>query len=141
MAGPSSIYSKCHGSLATSGSLTYVFANNGQISVSAGAASNDRMLELVLEADTKEFIVGEDDHVVTTAPEKLCAMGETLKNTGVSAENFKPNYVPAALVANAGEAVATQVARLCQAIKYRQDAQSVYVNFDISEKLLARLLS
>src|SRR3982751_1873934 len=50
-----SIFTKNNGNLATSGSVSYMFHKKGQISVPRGSISEDRILELALEAGAEEL--------------------------------------------------------------------------------------
>src|SRR6195952_5188278 len=49
-----SIFTKNHGNLATSGSVSYMFHKKGQITVSRDSISEDRLLEVALEAGAEE---------------------------------------------------------------------------------------
>ena len=149
------IFTKFHGNLATSGSVAYLFHKKGQLIVPAtalGAISpatrEDRMLELMLEAGAEEFVLetGQDEqgepsehYLVTTAPDRLYATGETLKSLGVVTENLKLTYFPEITVKVGDETTASQILRLCEALDDCDDVQNVHANFDISEEWLAKL--
>ncbi len=143
------IFSKYHGNLATSGSVGYLFHRKGQIIVPISAlealgltdpaAREERLLELVVEADAEEYQLDGDHYTITTAPERLYAAGEILREQGVIAESLKLTYIPENTVAITDETVAGQVLRLCEALDDYDDVQNVHANFDLSEELLARL--
>lgn len=143
------IFSKYHGNLATSGSVGYLFHRKGQIIVPVSAlealgltdpaAREERLLELVVEADAEEYQLDGDHYTITTAPERLYAAGEILREQGVIAESLKLTYIPENTVAITDETVAGQVLRLCEALDDYDDVQNVHANFDLSEELLARL--
>ena len=134
-----SIFSKNHGNLATSGSVAYLFHKKGQIALPLNAASEDRLLECVLEAGAEEFSTEGDHYLVTTAPDQLYAVGEALRKSGIAAESMKLVYLPETTIPVLEEQIAAQVLRLCDALDECDDVQSVHTNFDISEELLARL--
>src|SRR3979411_2144188 len=50
-----SIFSKNHGNLATTGSVSYMFHKKGRISVPRSAVNEERMFELALEAGAEEL--------------------------------------------------------------------------------------
>jgi YebC/PmpR family DNA-binding regulatory protein len=133
------IFSKHHGNLATSGSVAYLFHKKGQITVPLSAASEDRMLELVLETGGEEFVAEGDHYVIATAPDQLYAVAESLKSAGVVAENLKLTYLPQNTVPVTDETVAAQVIRLCDALDECDDVQSVHANFEIPEEILGML--
>lgn len=161
-----SIFSKYHGNLGTSGSVAYLFHKKGQLTIplaalsavssaTAGATASpattaiaatttaatdeERILELVLEAGAEEFEAEGDHYVVTTAPDRLYAVGEALKVSGVVAENLKLTYLPENTVPVRDEAIAAQILRLCDALDDCDDVQNVHANFDLPEELLAKL--
>jgi YebC/PmpR family DNA-binding regulatory protein len=137
------IFSKFHGNLATSGSVAYLFHKKGQITLpmtgAVTAADEDRLLEMALEAEAEEFSNEGDYFLVTTAPDRLYAIGEALRKGGVPVETMKLTYLPETTVAIAEESVASQVIHLCDALEECDDVQNVHANFDISEEWLARL--
>jgi YebC/PmpR family DNA-binding regulatory protein len=133
------IFTKHHGNLASSGSVSYMFHKKGQITVPASAANEDRLMELVLEAGAEE-LAGDDGHfVITTPPTHLYTVGETLKNAGVTTESQKLTYIPENTVPIVDEGIAAQVIQLCEALDDNDDVQNVYSNFDVPEELLAKL--
>ncbi len=137
------IFSKYHGNLATSGSVAYMFHKKGQIVIPFGdkvkAADEDRLLELALEAEAEEFTNEEDSFLVTTAPDRLYAVGEALRKANVPVESMKLTYIPENTVQVPDDNVAAQIVHLCDALDECDDVQAVHANFDISEECLARI--
>jgi len=133
------IFSKNHGNLASSGSVAYLFHKKGQITATLSAASEERMFELVLEAGGEEFVIDGDHYVVTTAPDQLYAVADSMKSAGIVAETIKLTYIPQTTVSIADEATASQVIRLCESLEDCDDVQNVHANFDIPEEVLGKL--
>ncbi len=133
------IFSKNHGNLASSGSVAYLFKHQGQITVSRADADEDRMLELALEAGAEDVTADDEHHIITTAPDRLYAVAESLKSAGVTAEAQKLTYSPETTIALTDEQVAAQVLRLCDLLDDNDDVQNVHANFDLSEEMLARI--
>lgn len=133
------IFSKFQGNLATSGSVAYLFHKKGQITVPLDAIGEEALLDLVLDAGAEEFSTESDGYLVTTAPDRLYAVGEALRKAGVAVEAAKLTYVPETQVQVTSETTAGQVLRLCDALEECDDVQNVHANFDISDALLARL--
>jgi YebC/PmpR family DNA-binding regulatory protein len=134
-----SIFSKNHGNLATSGSVSYMFHKKGQITVPRTAMDEDRMLELALEAGAEELTTEEDQYVITTSHDQLYAVAEALKQAGVTTGGQKFTFIPDTTVPIADESVAKQVLQLCDALEDDDDVQNVYSNIEIPDELLARL--
>jgi YebC/PmpR family DNA-binding regulatory protein len=129
-----SIFTKNHGNLAASGSVSYMFHRKGQIVVPRASIQEDKLLELVLETGAEELTNDEDAYVVTTAPDQLYAVAEALKNAGVTTESQKFTFIPDTTITVVDESVAQQVLRLCDALEDDDDVQNVYSNLEASEQ-------
>ena len=93
------IFSKPHGSLAEGGSVAYFLFQKGQLTVPLSAAVKDRILELELDAGTEGFGSGTIIALPPRPSDRLYAVGEALKNAGLTAKNLKLNYIPEELLA------------------------------------------
>src|ERR1700737_5044234 len=60
-----SIFSKNHGNLASSGSVSYMFHKKGKITVPRTGINGDRILELALDAGAEELTTVEDQYIIT----------------------------------------------------------------------------
>jgi len=134
-----SIFTKNHGNLATSGSVSYMFHKKGQITVPRATIDEDRILEVGLEAGVEELTTEEDQYVITTSHDQLYAVAEALKQAGVTTDGQKFTFVPDTTVPIADETVAKQVLQLCDALEDDDDVQNVYSNLEIPDELLAKL--
>ncbi len=134
-----SIFSKNHGNLASSGSVSYMFHKKGQISVARAAIDEDKLLELTLDAGAEELTTEEDQYVITTSHDQLYAVAETLKQAGVATDGQKFTFIPDTTVSIADESVAKQVLQLCDALEDDDDVQNVYSNIEIPDEVLAKL--
>jgi YebC/PmpR family DNA-binding regulatory protein len=133
------IFSKNHGNLATSGSVSYMFHKKGQISVLRDAIDEERLFEVALEAGAEELTTEEDQYVVLTSHDQLYAVAEALRHNGVTTSGQKFTFIPDTTVPVVDEATALQVLRLCESLEDDDDVQNVYSNLDIPEELLAKL--
>ena len=133
------IFTKNHGSLASSGSVSYMFHKKGRITVARGAINEDRLFEVALESGAEELTNDEEQYVITTAHDQLYAVAETLKQAGVPTDEQKFTFIPDTTVCVADESVAQQVLRLCDALEEDDDVQNVYSNLEIPDEVLARL--
>ena len=133
------IFSKNNGNLATSGSVSYMFHKKGQITCPAIRISEDRLLELALEAGAEELTTEEEQYVIITSHDQLYAVAEALKKAGVTTDGQKFTFIPDTTVPVADETVARQVLRLCDSLEDDDDVQNVYSNLEIPDELLAKL--
>ena len=133
------IFSKNDGSLATSGSVSYMFHKKGRITVPRSTMGEERIFELALEAGAEELTMEEEQYVITTSHDQLYAVAEALKHAGVTTDGQKFTFIPDTTVPVNNEAVALQILRLCDSLEDDDDVQSVYSNLDIPDELLAKL--
>ncbi len=133
------IFTKNDGSLATAGSVSYMFHKKGRITVPRDAISEDKLFEIALEAGAEELTTEEEQYVITTAHDQLYAVAEALKTAGVPTDGQKFTFIPDTTVPVTDEAVALQVLRLCDSLEEDDDVQNVYSNLDISDEVLAKL--
>jgi YebC/PmpR family DNA-binding regulatory protein len=134
-----SIFSKNHGNLATSGSVSYMFHKKGRITVPRDAMDEEHIFELALEAGAEELTTEEEQYVITTSHDQLYAVAEALKNAGVTTDGQKFTFIPDTTVQVNDEAVALQILRLCDSLEEDDDVQNVYSNLDIPDEVLAKL--
>jgi YebC/PmpR family DNA-binding regulatory protein len=133
------IFTKNHGNLATSGSVSYMFHKKGRISVARAAIEEERLFDLALEAGAEELTSEEGEYVILTSHDQLYAVAETLKTAGVTTDGLKFTFIPDTTVPVTDEAAALQVLNLCDRLEQDDDVQNVYSNLDISDELLAKL--
>lgn len=133
------IFSKNHGHLASSGSVSYLFKRKGQIAVPRNAAREDFLLEVALNAGAEDVSTDDEHHFVKTAHDQLYAVGEALKKAGIEPGGQKLTYIPDITVQLNDESTAAQVLRLCDALDDNDDVQHVHANFDVPDNILARI--
>jgi YebC/PmpR family DNA-binding regulatory protein len=133
------IFSKNDGSLAVSGSVSYMFHKKGRITVPRAAIEEERLFEIALEAGADELTTDEDAYVITTSHDQLYAVAEALKHAGVATDGQKFTFIPDTTVPVTDEAVAAHVLRLCDSLEEDDDVQNVYSNIEISDDLLAKM--
>ncbi|MEY2547625.1 MAG: hypothetical protein QOD80_2071 [Verrucomicrobiota bacterium] len=134
-----SIFTRNHGNLASSGSVSYMFHKKGRITVARDSIGEERLFELALEAGAEELTTEEEQYVITTSHDQLYAVAEALKNGGVATSGQKFTFIPDTTVPVHDEAVALQILRLCDSLEDDDDVQNVYSNLDIPDELLAKL--
>ena len=134
-----SIFTKNHGNLGGPGSVAYLFHRVGQITLPAAAVDEERLLEAALEAGADELSRDEDHHVLTTAPDRLYSVAESLRLAGIESATQKLTFVPQTTTSVGDEQTAAQVLRLCDALEDNDDVLDVHANFEIPEDILSRL--
>ncbi|HRJ72380.1 MAG TPA: YebC/PmpR family DNA-binding transcriptional regulator [Terrimicrobiaceae bacterium] len=133
------IFTKNHGNLGVPGSVSFMFHRKGQITVPRASADEDRLLEIILDAGAEELSADDEHHVITTPPDQLYAVAESLKRAAIEPDAQKLTYIPQNSVAVSDEQTAAQVLHLCDALDDCDDVLNVHANFDIPEEILAKV--
>lgn len=134
-----SLLTKNNGTLASAGSVAYLFHKKGQITVPAENYPEDQVLEVALEAGAEDFAGEEGHYVITTPPDKLYAVAEALRAADIPSESQKLTFIPTTHTVVADETSAARILRLYEVLDDYEDTQNVYANFDIPDEILAKL--
>ena len=118
--------------MAEAGAVGWMFSRKGEISVPKEAASEDKMLDIVLEAGADDLKDDGSAWYIVTPPEALEKVKEALTKAGIAPDSAEIAMVPQNYIKLTG-AQATQMVRLVEALEEHDDVQHVYANFDIDE--------
>lgn len=126
------------GKLGGTNCVGWMFERKGLIVVSAKKTSEDKLMEVALEAGADDVRRAGDDFEVTCPPESLSALGEALEAAGIAIESKQLARLANTTVDLDLEA-ARSVMKLVTALDDHDDVQSVSANYNISEETLAEL--
>lgn len=124
------LFSKNGGNLGESGSVAWMFQKKGTIIIDSGAADEDRIMEIALEAGAEDVVNDGVSFEIVTAPEDFNGMLDALKTAGIEPQSAEVVMRPTNSVKVTG-ATAQQVLRLMEALEEHDDVSSVAANFDI----------
>jgi len=124
--------SKNGGNLAEAGAVGWMFHRKGEIVVPKDQASEDRLLDIVLEAGAEDMKDDGSSWYIVTPPDTFEAVKEALARAGITPASAELGMVPQNYIKLTGPQ-ATQMVRLVEALEEHDDVQHVYANFDIDE--------
>ena len=127
------LMSKNGGNLAETGSVGWQFHRKGDISVPKEAASEDKLMSIVLDAGAEDLRDDGSSWEIITPPEAFEPVREALAKAGIKPESAELSMVPQNYVKLSGSQ-AQQMLRLMEALEEHDDVQHVYSNFDVDEK-------
>jgi YebC/PmpR family DNA-binding regulatory protein len=130
------IFTKHDGNLGTSGSVAWLFERRGVVLVDADRAEEDDVMLAAAEGGADDVTEEGSTFQVTSAPEELPAVRETLEAAGIAVESAELTMLPKTTVEIEDEASARKLLRLMDALEDNDDVQDVYANFDIPERVL-----
>ncbi len=134
-----SLLSKHGGNPAGAGSVSWIFQKKGVISVPLQGVSEDKLMELALEAGAEDFKVEAELATITTSPATLEGVRQALAANKVTVESADLTMLPTTTVRVENLESAKQLLALLDALEEHEDTQHVYANFDIPDELLAQV--
>ncbi|MGB2906040.1 MAG: YebC/PmpR family DNA-binding transcriptional regulator [Candidatus Aminicenantaceae bacterium] len=131
------IFSKHGGNLGESGSVAWIFQRQGYIVVEQSQASEDTLMDIILEAGADDLKEDGSNYEIFTSPENYEAVDKALKDNNIEAVVSNLSMVPQNYVQLEGKK-AEQCLKLMDALEDQDDAQHVWANFDIDEEEISR---
>ncbi len=132
------IFSRNGGNLGETGSVAYLFDYKGMIIIEGGQATEDEILELLLEHDIEDVKTEDGNIIVTTSPSSYSAVLDLLKSKNYKLVLNEITYIPKTTV-TLDEHKAAQCLRLIQQLEDLDDVQNVYSNYDIADDVMAKI--
>ena len=127
------IFTKHGGNLGGAGSVAYMFKPKGVISIAADKTTEDKLMEIALEAGADDILAEAQGFTVYTTPQTLEAVRDAIKKAGIEPDEAEIKKLAENNIALEG-AKAQQLLKLVEALDEQDDVQSVWDNSDISEK-------
>ena len=132
------VFSKNGGNMGEQGSVAWMFERKSQIFVPGDKATEDQLMNIVLDAGADDLRNDGDRWEVLSAPEAHEAVLKALEANGIPSEDAAIAMVPKNLIKLEGKN-ASGMLRLSEALEEHDDVQNVYSNFDIDEKEMEAL--
>lgn len=134
------IFTKNNGNLGEAGSVQWMFDKKGYIAVSRDAISEEKLLEVSLEAGAEDLRTEGDTYAIYTAYEDFESVRQALESAGIPIESSELTMIPQNEIHVEGK-TAQQMLNLIEALEEHDDVQNVYANFDIDEQEMEALVS
>jgi YebC/PmpR family DNA-binding regulatory protein len=127
------IFTKQGGNLGTAGSVSYMFKQKGVITISTGKTTEEKLMEIALEAGADDITTSEDSFEVMTPPNAYEGVLKAIKDAGIEPDNAELGKFADTLVPLEGSKAASML-KMMDALEDNDDVQNVWANFDISDK-------
>jgi YebC/PmpR family DNA-binding regulatory protein len=131
-------FSKNGGNMGEQGSVSWMFERKSEIVIDGEKASEDQLMNLVLDAGADDLRNDGGNWVVVSTPEAHEAVLDAVQKAGIPTESAEIAMVAKNLVRLEGKN-ASSMLRLNEALEEHDDVQNVYSNFDIDEKEMEAL--
>jgi YebC/PmpR family DNA-binding regulatory protein len=127
------VFSKNGGNLGGAGSVAYMFKPKGYIAVASSKTTEDKLMEIVLDAGAEDIQSSGEMFEVYTTQNSYEAVLAALKKAGIEPDDAEVGKYADTTVSLEGTK-AQQMLKLMEALEDLDDVQSVWANFQMSDK-------
>lgn len=132
------ILSKKGGNMAGAGSTSFLFSKKGFVSIEKDKISEDKLMEIVLDAGADDIQSDGQYHEITCEAGGFTAVKDALVAKNIPTVTAEVTMIPSTTVKVVGED-AKQVLSLMEALEEHEDVQNVYANFDIPDEEMEKI--
>ena len=132
------VFSRNNGNMGEAGCVSWMFSKKGSIVIDKNAVTEDKLMEIALEAGADDIQEDSGNFEVLTAPDTFEKVNSALQNNQIPVISSEVAMVPQTWIKLTGKE-AQQVLRLVEAFEDHDDVQKVWANFDIAEEELVQL--
>jgi YebC/PmpR family DNA-binding regulatory protein len=133
------IFEMCGGKLGGTGCVAYLFERKGMVRVPQASCSEDRLMEIAIEAGADDVKLAGDRWEVTCEPAVMAAVVDAVRQAGLEVDANEIVRIPTNTVAVDDVDTARKVLDLMERLDDHDDVQSVAANFSIPEEAMAQL--
>lgn len=125
-------FTKGGGNVGTTGCVSYMFDEKGQIIIAKEEYDKDadELMMLALDAGAEDFSEEEDSYEIITAPDDFTVVRETLEKEGIPMASAEVTMIPQNYVALTSEEDIKKMNRILDMLDEDDDVQDVYHNWD-----------
>jgi YebC/PmpR family DNA-binding regulatory protein len=128
-------FGKNGGNMGAEGSVAWMFDRRSQIFVPGDKATEDQLMNIVLDAGAEDLRSDGERWEILSPPEAGESVLKALAANGIPTEDVSVAMIPKNLIKLEGKN-ASGMLRLSEVLEEHDDVQSVYSNFDIDEQEL-----
>ena len=132
------VFSKNGGNLAEQGSVSWMFERKSQIIVDGANATEDRLMDIVLDAGAEDIRDHGGAWEILSSPEAHEAVLHALQKANIPTESAEIAMVPKNTIKLDGKN-AQAMLKLYDALEEHDDVQNVYGNYEVDEAAVESL--
>lgn len=132
-------FEMCGGEMGKTGCVGFLFERKGLFLVPVENATEDRLLEIALEAGADDVKSLGDKFEVTCSPEAYNAVAEALTAAKIEPESHSLTRIPTNTVEVDDPELARKVLKLMELLDNHDDVQSVSANFNIPDGAMEQI--
>jgi YebC/PmpR family DNA-binding regulatory protein len=128
-----SVFAKHGGNLAQTGAVSFQFLHAGQFLIARSTVSEDRLMELALEAGAEDVVTTDDGFEVRCAIPDFDRLLHALSDAGIKTESAEIAYIPTTTIPVSDPDIARTLLKLQETLDELDDVQHVFSNEEFSE--------
>jgi YebC/PmpR family DNA-binding regulatory protein len=128
-----SILTRWGGNLALTGAVTFQFLHAGQFLIARDRTTEDRLLEVVLDAGADDIITSEQGYEVRCSIHVFDQVAHALEKAGIKTDSAEIAYIPNVTIPITNPDTARTLVRLQEALEDDEDVQAVFSNEEMEE--------
>jgi YebC/PmpR family DNA-binding regulatory protein len=133
------IFEMCGGKLGATGCVAYLFLRKGAVRLPLASCSEDRLMELAIEAGADDVKPAGDRWEVICEPSAMVDVIAAIQGAGMTIESNEIVRIPTNSVDVDDVDTARRVLHLMERLDDHDDVQSVAANFNIPDEAMAQL--
>ncbi len=134
-----SYFTKYNGNLGTTGAVSWMFDQRGQLIFDKNSVDYDKLFEAAINLDAEDIVDEDDTYTVLTSVENFQKVVEGLEKEGFKPQTAEFTRIPQNTVPVTDEKTAQQIMKLLDKLEEHDDVQNVYMNFDIPDEIMEKL--
>lgn len=127
------LFSEHEGSIATPGSVLWMFEKCGKVFVSAETAGTPFFEEHAINAGAQDIRHEENGTIVITKPDELYQVKKYLEDNGIAAERAEFDFEPKNIVTVSDPEQRKKIEELFEALDDNEDVQEIYSNVEFED--------
>ncbi len=128
-----SAFARHGGNLASTGAVAFQFLHAGQFLVAKETTTEDKLMEIALEAGADDVIASEQGFEIRCAINLFDKVAHALEHAGIKTENAEIAYIPTTTVPVNDVATAQTLTKLHDVLEEMDDVQHVFSNEELDE--------
>ena len=130
-----SMFTAHGGNLAQTGAVAFQFLHAGQFLIARDKATEDRLMEVALEAGADDVITTDQGYEVRCAIPAFDKVVHALEQAGIKADSSEIAYIPTVTVPVTSVDLARSIVKLQQALEEDDDVQGVFSNEEMDDRV------
>jgi YebC/PmpR family DNA-binding regulatory protein len=127
------LFSKFGGSLGEPNSVAWMFEKKGYLAVPVAGVTEERLMEVVVDAGAEDFSLNDDRFEIYCPPEAFHAVQQALEAAEIATDEASLVMEPTSMVELDGKK-AEQCLKFLEMLEDHEDVQQVYANLDVTDE-------